>query len=150
MKRGPPGFTVVELVFAILIGGILTSIAIATFNGAYGGYVVRGARDSFVAMHARARAQAIELGENVILDIHSAGDSVSIRTEGGDLLESLRFDEQRQVELLPAGTSLQLCLSPRGYADESCTSFTSPKRLEFWHNADSVGVGILPLGQLVY
>lgn len=140
----------IELVIALLIGGILTSMALSGFNSARGPYAVRGARDSFVALHARARAHAIELGENVSLTVQSAGDSASINRADGTLIESIRFDEERNVEILPAGTSFTLCLSPRGYADVDCNSFTSTQSVEFWHNADSTRVQILPLGQVVY
>ncbi len=145
------GFTMIELVIVLLIGGILTSIALAGFNNARGPYAVRGARDSFVALHARARAHAIELGENIALNVSSAGDSASINRADGTLIESIRFDEERNVELLPAGTSFRLCLSPRGFADVDCNSFQNTTvTVEFWHNADSTRVEILPMGQVIY
>ena len=149
MRRSVGGFTVVELVVTLLIGSILTSIALASFGNARGRFAVRGARTTFATVHARARAQAIELGGIVRLWVDVSGDSVVLLDPNGATLENIRFAEEVNVGL-KATSSFRLCMNSRGYADEDCGTVSSIVTLEFWQNADSSTVKILPLGQLVY
>ena len=149
MRRFAAGFTLIELVVALVIGSILTSIALASFGNSRGRFAVRGARSTFVSLHARARAQAIELGENVRMLVDVSGDSLVMLDAGGTELEKVLFQDEFVVDLR-ATSSFRVCMSPRGYADEDCNSYSSPVTLTFWSGSDSASVKILPLGQLVY
>lgn len=150
MQRSRRGFTLIELVITLLIGTILTSIALFNFGSARGGYAVRGARTTFATLHARARAQAIEGGTRVILTVDPAGDSAFL-VRDGTVLETIRFGDELNVDLRTgSGSSLRICMNARGYADTGCSNFTSSSRIEFWSDSDSAGVSILALGQLVY
>ena len=142
------GFTLLEVVIALVIGSILTSIAMSGFGNARGPYAVRGARNTFAALHARTRAQAIEAGARVLLFVDVAGDSAFIW--GGQNLETVKFGEELNVDLRSSLGNLRICMNARGFADPDCNSFSSTARLQFSHNADTASVEILPLGQLVY
>jgi prepilin-type N-terminal cleavage/methylation domain-containing protein len=142
------GFTVLELVVALIIGGILTSIALSGFGNARGPYAVRGARTTFAALHARTRAQAIEAGSTMLLFVDVAGDSAFIW--GGRNLETIHFGEELNVDLRSKTGNIRLCMNARGFANPDCNNFTSPVELQFWHNADTASVQVLPMGQLVY
>ncbi len=143
------GFTIIELVIALLVGTILTSIALSSFGGARAAFAVRGARNAFATMQARARAQAIENGATVRLRVSVSGDSAWI-TDGSTTYQSVDFMDQYHVDLRSTAGDFRLCMNSRGYGDERCTSFSSTVTLQFWQNADSATVQILPLGQLVY
>jgi len=147
--RAPRGFTIIELVIALLVGSILTSIALSSYGKAQGRFAVRGARNTFVAMHARTRATAIERGTTVRLVIDAGGDSITV-TRGATTVEKIRFGDELHVDIQSASGNLLLCMNPRGYADTGCTSFSSAVTLVFRQNADTASVRILPLGQLVY
>lgn len=148
--RQPRGFTVVELVIALLIGSILTSIALSSYHNARGGFAVRGARNTFASLTARARAQAIESGSNIRLVVDVSGDSIFL-WDGSQNLETVRLDEELHVDMRSSVGDFGLCMNSRGYADPDCNSFgSSTVTLQFWQNADSASVKILPLGQLVY
>ena len=149
MRRSRLGFSLIELVIALLIGSILTSIALSSYGNARGRFAVRGARNTFAALHARARAQAIERGSTVRLMVDAAGDSVYL-VSGGITLENVRFGEELNVDIRSSSGSLRLCMNSRGYADSDCNSFNTTPTVTFWQNADSASVSILPLGQLVY
>lgn len=149
MSRQRLGFSMIELVVAILIGSILTSIALSSYSNARGRFAVTGARNTFAALHARARAQAIEQGENVRIWIDASGDSIVLTTEGGTRLENIRFGDELAVDIRASG-NYRLCMNPRGFADESCNNFSSAVTVGFWQGTDSATVKILPLGQLVY
>ena len=146
--RGRRGFTVVELVVALLVGSILTSIALSTYGNAQGSFAVRGARNTFATMLARTRAQAIEAGSRVQLFVDVNGDSIFIR-RGTENLETIRFDDELHVQLRSSVGSFRVCMNSRGYADTDCNKSTTIT-LSFRQNADSTSVKILPLGQLVY
>ena len=59
MKHKRFGFTIIELVIALLVGSILTSIALSSFGNSTARFSVRGAPNSFISLHARTRAAAI-------------------------------------------------------------------------------------------
>lgn len=150
MQRSRRGFTLIELVIALLIGGILTSIALSGFGSARGAYAVRGARNTMTSLHARARANAIERGTRVRMIVDPAGDSVTLRRDT-TLIETVHFNRELEVDIRTStGGTVVLCMNPRGYADEACNSFTTPVQVTFWRNADSASVGILTLGQMYY
>lgn len=148
MKHFKHGFTIIELVVVILIGSILTSIAFSSFTTVMGRFAVRGARDTFVTLHARARTQAIERASMVHLFASASGDSVVIRA-GTTVLEMVDFDSEMDVDLLIAGDSVRLCMNSRGYAESDCNSFSTTATIRFVQGGDTLEVVILPLGQLV-
>ena len=151
MKHKRFGFTIIELVIALLVGSILTSIALSSFGNSTARFSVRGARNSFISLHARTRAAAIERGTTATLVIDLAADTVAI-VRSDTVIASVNFMSQFDVTLTNSNTLLTLCMGPRGYADEGCTSFTTSQTLGFvfTNGSDTVNLDILPLGQLVY
>jgi len=147
--RAPRGFTLIEIVIALVIGSILTSIALSSYRNAQGRFAVRGARTTFVAMHARTRATAIERGTTVRLVIDAGGDSIMI-TRGATTVEKIRFGRELHVDIQSASGNLLLCMNARGYSDSGCTNFSSTVTVTFRQNADTASLRIFPLGQLVY
>jgi prepilin-type N-terminal cleavage/methylation domain-containing protein len=143
------GFTIIELIIAVLVGSILTSIALSSYGKAQGRFAVQGARNTFVSLHARARATAIERGSTVRLAVYVAGDSVMV-TSGAATLEKVRFGDELHVDIRSTSGDLLICMSPRGYADMACNNFSTSVIVTFWQNADSASVKVLPLGQLIY
>lgn len=143
------GFTIIELVIALLVGTILTSIALSSFGGARARFAVRGARSTLATLQARTRATAIERGSTLRLYISVTGDSAYI-SDGVNTLESIRFSDEFHVDMKSSSGDIRLCMNSRGYADTGCNNFIGTVTLQFWQNSDSVSLKILPLGQLVY
>lgn len=141
------GFTIIELIIAILVTGILTSIAIASIGAVQSRTAVRQARNAFAALHARTRAQAIEFGTTTRLQVDIEGDSAWI-TRNDTTLETIWFSEEFEVDLRSPSAGYTLCMSPRGYADTDCTSFTGAAVVTFRQGPDSMTATMLPLGQL--
>lgn len=139
----------IEMVIAILIGSILTTIALSGISSAQAGYAVRGAKSTYESLHARARVQAIELGENVTLNFDEAGDSAWIE-HAGDVLERISFVDEWNVDVSITGsaTSFVLCFTPRGFADLDCST-SGLFVLEFAREAESRSIIILPTGQII-
>jgi prepilin-type N-terminal cleavage/methylation domain-containing protein len=143
------GFTLVELVIALLVGILLTSIALSSYQGARAGYALQGSRSAFLTLHARARAGAIERGTRARLYVDAGADTVAV-VRNDTVMASVHFQDVYGVDLGAANTPLVLCLGPRGYADEACTSFTTAQTVTFSRGGSRASLEMLPLGQLVY
>lgn len=149
MKYSKSGFSLIELIVVILMGSVLTSIAVSSFSGIQGRLAATGARNVFQSMVARARAQAIEYGTFVSLRADAGGDSVWI-VVGDSVLEKVYFGGEQNVDVrLSSGTSLTICMSPRGWADTSCNSHSASVNVIFVAGADSAYLTVRPLGQVV-
>jgi prepilin-type N-terminal cleavage/methylation domain-containing protein len=152
--RKTSGFTLIEMVFVILIGSLLTMVALSTFQNAQAAFAARGAKTMYATLHQRARSKAIEMGETVIFFVDTTGDSALIVSSDG-ITDVTRFRVQQGVDLRATPTSFIMCMTPRGYADPNCSAYaftatsSSPIKVEFWLNADSTSVTVLPMGQLV-
>jgi prepilin-type N-terminal cleavage/methylation domain-containing protein len=147
MRRYRRGFTIVELLITIVIGGILTQIAFKGFGEIWSQVAAREARNVFQGLMARTRAQAIEGGVPTFLLADPGDDSVMILANGG-VVENVRFMEEMGVDIQgPAGIT-RVCMTPRGYANPSCNSFKSPVTITLVRGAKSETIEILPLGQM--
>ncbi len=132
----------------LLVGSVLTSITIRSFNGISGRFAVKGARQTFMSMHARARAHAVEYGQNVRLNLDPGGDSVWL-SRRGEVLEVVDFAKEFNVDVRTSTTSnLRVCMNARGFADTGCNNFVSPVTVTFLLATDTVWVRVLTLGQM--
>ena len=147
MLREKRGFTVLEMVVVILLGAILTQIALKGFGMVWSGVAAREARNVFQGMLARTRAQAIESGLPTVLIADAAGDSVMVQANGR-IVETVRFQKEMGVDIQSVSAVTRICMTPRGLANPSCNSFTSPVHLAFVRGARSELIEILPMGQL--
>jgi prepilin-type N-terminal cleavage/methylation domain-containing protein len=148
--RRRAGFTLIEMVVVILIGSILVGVALQSFQNVQAAMAARSATHMYATLHQRARARAIEMGQTVLFFVDSAGDSAYIFSDGV-VSDVTRFRSELNVDLRSTPTSFFMCMTPRGYASPGClgVGLSTPTKLEFWLNADSSSVTILPMGQLV-
>ena len=144
MDKRRSGFSIIELVVVLMVGSVLTSIAMTSFNGVSGRFA-----QTFMAMNARARAQAVEYGRTVWLNLDPGGDSVWL-SRGSDVLEVLDFGEEFDVDIRTStGSDLRVCMNARGFADTRCNNFASPVTVTFLLASDTASVRVLSLGQMV-
>jgi prepilin-type N-terminal cleavage/methylation domain-containing protein len=142
------GFTVIELVIVLMVGALLTGIAFRSLNGVQGKMAARQARLTFASMHARTRAQAIEMAATTQLNVDMDKDSVWVQ-RGTTRVETIRFRESLGVDILGSG-AIRLCMNPRGFAETACNSFTTTQTVTFKAGNDTSSVQIRTLGQLYY
>lgn len=148
MENRSRGFTLIEMVIVVMVGIILSSIALSAFQGVQGRAAARQARLVFASLHARSRANAIEMGQMVRLNVDRDTDSVWV-DRGATRVETMRFDDELGVDILGSGT-LRLCMNPRGFAETTCNSFTTTQTLVFEAGGDTAAVRIQTMGQLKY
>ena len=147
MNRRKRGFTLIEVLIVLVISTILMSMAVKTFGATSSSLAARQARNVFNGMVARARAQAIESGWTTVLVASIPGDSAWVFANG-KVVENIRFGEEMGVDIRATATTVRLCMSPRGYANTSCNSFSSPMKMAFVQGGQSETIEILPLGQI--
>ena len=149
VKRDRRGFTLLELVVVIMVGAVLVSFAVSALVDVQTRLAVRQARQTMTALHARARAQAVEFGAMTILNLDTAGDSMWV-SRNDTTLELFRLQEEFGVDLVGGQTTYSLCMNPRGYGQPSCSNFTAAATLQFASATDTAEVKMYPLGQLNY
>ena len=150
MRPSQRGFTLIEIVVVLIVGTILTSIAMNAMGSVQGRYAVKQARSTFASLQARARAQAIETGQTTRLWVDLTGDSVWI-VRGGTRIEMVNFGKDYGVDITGDMSQLRVCMNARGFADESCNNFTSTEVLTFAsRSGDTASVSVRTLGQLSY
>lgn len=142
------GFTIIEMITVILVGAILVTIAFSAFGTVSRRYSAREARNSFEALHARSRAQAIEYGQTIEFRAEADGDSIWIE-RNDSTLEKIRLMNQFGVDLMSNPASVTLCLNSRGYGDEDCSDVSTAVTFAFATSSDTISIEMLPLGQLV-
>ena len=148
MDNRRSGFSIIELVVVLMVGSVLTSIAITEFNGVSGRFAVKGARQTLMSMHARARMQAVEMGQTVKLNIDPVGDSIWL-SRGAVVLDVVDFGEEFNLDVQTSSDAeIQVCMNPRGFADTGCNNFNAPVTVTFVLTSDTSSVRILPLGQM--
>lgn len=147
MNRRSRGFTLIEVIIAIMIGVILTSMAVKGFGNTSSKMATRQARNVFNGMAARARAHAIESGSRALLIADARGDSV-VLIVGGVVVENIRFSAEMGVDIQTSTPLTRICMTPRGFADPDCNSFSSVVTMAFVQGAQTETIEILPLGQI--
>ncbi len=144
MRLDNKGYSLVEVVAVLMIGGVLMDVSFRPMATVTAGFSVNAAHDSFVALHARARAHAVERGTTAEFHLDPAGDSAWVEING-ETLEVARFNP---VDLQASGP-ITVCMSSRGVADTRCNSFSGVETVTFEARGESSSLEILPLGKLI-
>lgn len=146
------GFTLLEMLTVIVIGGVLTGIVLNSFSRVRGQLSTRSAQSNFMGLHAQARAFAVERGVLVRLVVDEANDRVRIEVlapDGVDVRNQMDFREAFGVDMVTGQGSVNICFTPRGIANPACAgAFTGNSLVVRFDAADrSRTVTVFPMGQ---
>ena len=140
------GFTLLELIIVILIGSVLLSVTVGRISGTRSVLSAVGARQAYLALHSRTRAQAIEFGSTARLMLDPSGDSAWI-VQGGNTIETYRFARDGvDVQSSSSDAVVQMCMVARGYSEPRCNSFGESVTLLFVTAQATESIGLLPMG----
>lgn len=148
------GFTLLEMLVVIAVGGILAAVAVASFGGIQGQMGVRGAQNALLSMHAQTRALAVERGGRARLMVESGTGNVVIDllTDPAGVptvIERRNFPALYNVTVTTEPAPVVVCMTPRGYADPGCNSYGQRGIVRISGRGGSSQVDFLPLGQAV-
>jgi prepilin-type N-terminal cleavage/methylation domain-containing protein len=146
MRRPAAGFTLMELIFVLLIGAVVMSIGVKQFGKIQVRHRVTNARDALLYMGVRAQAEAMKRGDLVRMEIWPDTDMAKIVTPTDSMVERVRFDSQFGVSVI--GSAISACYSSRGFALPSCTTNGLPRLVGFVASNDTAVAYVLPLGQI--
>ncbi|PHS56658.1 MAG: general secretion pathway protein GspH [Alcanivorax sp.] len=120
-KSRQRGFSLVEMMVAIIIFAVLGSIAVPSFRNAGAGNSLRGAASELVAALNTARTQAVNLRVNVQLSAVSGGNwsqGWSIAYPAGAPEEDQSFTISPDVTVTRAGSG-SLTFQPDGFVSQA-------------------------------
>lgn len=142
-----PGFTMIELVIVLIIGAVVTALAIPPMSSYLQGRNMQQARDAFIMIAAQGRIAAVEDGDLVLMEVSPATDSVVLMQRDGTVIDVLDLrDRDRRADLV--GDEITICYMPRGYAHPSCRDGGDlPASIGFAFDGDTIWAE-LTLGQV--
>lgn len=143
--RSRRGFTLLELLVVVSVGGVLTSLTFMTFSRVHGQLGTSSAVSNVLSLHHQARALAVERGALVNFVVDEALGEVRVEG-GGQVLNRLDVTGEFEVTL-DAGGGLTQCFTPRGVADLTCTTFDRPATITLTRGGRVGTIELLPLGQ---
>jgi len=144
--RNRSGFTIIELIFVLMLSGIVMAVGVQQYNRVANQRAVGNARDALILTSLRARSEAVRSGQLVHMRVRPDLGLVRVETSDGRVLHTLRSADYRTQMV---GSQLSVCYSSRGYALSGCTAGLGAERgVGFVRGRDTAAVSILPLGQV--
>ncbi len=143
----------IEMVFAVLVAAILTSVAVSNASEYLARRGTQNARDAFVFLSYRARASAVERGVPLRLEIDAVRDHAWIVTRcsgsvGVDTLVNHYFGNDHVNVLTPSDARVTICYSPRGFATDRNPNPSGELMVRFGRGGDTASAAIGVLGQV--
>ncbi len=119
--RPPSGFTLIEVVVVLMIAAVLLTASFQALTKASADRAATGARDTYVWLARRARAQAVQRGTQVKVSIRGSTARARV-VMGSTVVDQVYFGQQFGASVtLSSGDSLVICYTPRGVASGVCS-----------------------------
>lgn len=139
------GFTMIEMIFVLMISALIISIGIRETPRLYNQRAVANARDAVASTSYVARAEAMRDGRAIFVWIRPGNGVVRVGRSTVELLDSVLMSD---YQVTMTGNDLTLCYTARGYAMPGCTSVAATEEIDFTRGAQTATLRVLPLGQM--
>ncbi len=143
---------VLAAIMALAVSAVPVAVLGRNLAEAKRGIAVRSAQSRFLSLHHLSRSLAVERGVYTGFVADPETQIVTVRegcTGEGRILASRDFNLSYRVDLLTGGRKLEMCMTPRGYADLESNSFNEQERVTFLRGEHTASVLLFPLGQAV-
>ncbi len=142
------GFTMIELLFVLLISTVLLGMATSGFESAQRSTAAHAARDSYTWLANRARSNALERGETVTMTLKP--DSALARiTDTSGTIDVIYFRTQYGTAVSTSdNATVVVCYGPRGFALSSCSNGDLPQTVTFTRADQAYSARVQVLGQV--
>lgn len=145
MKAHRQGMTMIELLFVLILVGVILAVATRETGRLTDQRAATNARDAVVTTALVARSNAMERGRPVYLWVRPDSGWVRVGVDTDTLYQEVRMSDYSVTML---GNELDLCYTPRGYAAAGCSTVSSPVRLGFRRGGQTEQLMVMPLGQM--
>ena len=123
MKPGNAGFSIIEIMVAIAVGGILTTIAIPSFNNMREAYRLRTATYEVFAALQRARSEAVKKNNNYRFSlVEQTTYHLHDDTDSDGVIDAGETVTQKNMALEAKGTQLFFWAPPFGFTPDGTTT----------------------------
>lgn len=140
------GFTIIEMLFVVIIGAVVLGVGTRAYARAGGQRAVENARDAMILMASRARSEAVRTGSLVYLEVDPDVGLVEIVNADDSVLVTL---DAADYGARIVGQETALCYTARGFALPSCGDLSDANRtIAFARGPDTARAVMMPLGQI--
>ena len=137
------GFTLAEMLFVVIIGGMVLAMGTREYTSLGHQRATSNAGNALVHTANRARSEAMRTGEVVYMWVRPDLGLVSV----GTTLDTIHTLDAGDYEAAMIGNSFRICYAARGYALPGCTNVATTQLVGFVRGMDTAWVQVLPLGQ---
>lgn len=137
------GFTLAEMLFVVIIGGMVLAMGTREYTSLGHQRATSNAGNALVHTVSRARSEAMRKGDIVYMWVRPDLGLVTVGTTG-DTIHTL---DAGDYEAAMTGNSFRVCYAARGYALPGCTDISSAQLVGYVRGMDTAWVQVLPLGQ---
>lgn len=137
------GFTLAEMLFVVIIGGMVLAMGTREYTSLGHQRATSNAGNALVHTANRARSEAMRRGEVVYMWVRPDLGLVRVGT-ATDTVHTLDAGDYAATMI---GNTFRICYAARGYALPGCTDVTAAQMVGYVRGTDTAWVQVLPLGQ---
>lgn len=150
--NGARGFTVIELLTAVVIVGITTAFGVPRLLEQMGLAQRRSATNQFVSAHSLTKATAIRYGRVAELHIDVSGSRYWIEVDtsyGGGVTDTLRMHDYYGQDMTMASNRSMVCFDGRGLPSTAGACEAADATVVFAQSSRADTVSFTLLGQVL-
>ncbi|HTU35553.1 MAG TPA: prepilin-type N-terminal cleavage/methylation domain-containing protein [Candidatus Acidoferrum sp.] len=153
-QRGSGGFSVIELLIVVVVGAILTAIAVPLFNSAMTNMHMNSMASAISAAVSKTRYRAIMNSQTYVLDVHTPANTYIATNQGtGQTDRAVPFPSSTIAINGGTTATYEFTLCPNGMvygAGGSCASAgnTTPPALSITYQGRQINISVSSVGNV--